>query len=197
MDIALEGELRAAVALGSCATSSRDTVQWSRSNAHHLTYPLPAQSQARRLPPFTLSVSGSSLLGPIPEHRTLVVLNTGIYRGWWQEPFALVHNGFMLLYDDASSMFALVPFGSQHEAETTPGATLTQGGAPPPPYAAFNFYERDRDDGRNLWPKLGVDEKRAWLSLVCARPYLQRILLAGYVGRGSHLRDGLSVWDVA
>lgn len=148
------------------------------------------QDTRASLPQFELRGSGSSLLRPIPRHRTLVVLNTGMYRGWWQEPFAVLHNGFMLLYDDVSSTFALVPFGSEETPATTQGTEATV----LPPYAAFNFHPVDRS--RNLWPQLGQDEKQAWLSLVRGRAYLQRVLLAGYVGRGSHWQDGVSLWHV-
>lgn len=54
--------------------------------------------------------SGQSLLTPITKDRTLLVHNTGAFRQWACEPFALARQHWLLIYHDLSRRFELFDF---------------------------------------------------------------------------------------
>lgn len=123
---------------------------------------------SRRL--MSAATRGQSLLHDLPAGggRDVAWLNTGLFRAFRYEPFGLVREDHMLLFDDITTSFHLVRFQD---------------------YASYNFLPTDE----NLWPQLPVEAKLRWLSRALQSAYTRRIVWLRYVLTGAYSLDGLSM----
>ena len=145
----------------------------------------PLASFPGRFPRASLHTTGSSLFRDLPHSRVLVLLNTGMFRPHASEPFAIVHNRSMLLFDAVSHQMVLV------QLDSSDGRALS---GHVPLYQLFNFYRADAQ--RNEWPRLSRQDKARWLHRAASYPYLHRILVINYVWTRQYALDGLWLWDV-
>lgn len=61
--------------------------------------------------------SGHSLLKTVPAGRSIVMLNTGEFRQWACEPFAIARDGWLLMFHDVSRSFELLRLDDPKEAD--------------------------------------------------------------------------------
>lgn len=73
-----------------------------------------------------LSLSGNSLLRPLPLDRTLVSLNSGALRTWDKEPFAIARGQELLIYHDLWHSFELVTLDAPQSPDRWPSLPFPQ-----------------------------------------------------------------------